>query len=151
MRASKRQYPTVYKLLSNVNQAGCVCQVRLLLQLKVLEAHTDLTYFSLAARPSCVCRLQYKIIRSEGQLPVYLSSAVTSFLSPPGFQLPGYPSSAVTSFFSPQGFQLPTFRTGWCSSAVILFNSLSSGVSVAILSRSRVLFHCEVACLSLAV
>ena len=29
--------------------------------------------------------------------------------------------------------------------------SLSSGVSAAVLSRSRVLFHCEVACLSLAV
>ena len=29
--------------------------------------------------------------------------------------------------------------------------SLSSGVSAAVLSRSQVLFHCEVACLSLAV
>ena len=40
-----------------------------------------------------------------------------------------------------------------CSLSLICCNlvSLSSGVSAAVLSRSRVLFHCEVACLSLAV
>ena len=77
----------------------------------------------------------------EFQLPVYLSSTVTPFLSPRGFhlptfcvdwcssavifflsprefQLPVYLSFTVTSFPSPQGFQLPFFRIHWHFSAV---------------------------------
>ena len=68
------------------------------------------------------------------------------------------------SVFSPQWFQLSTFCAGWFSSAIIFFPSgvstanlscwvvlircnlsFSSGVSAAIVSRSRVLLCCEVA------
>ena len=69
-----------------------------------------------------------------------------------GFQLPIFRAdwcSSAVIFLSPRGFQLPTFCAGWFSTAnlscwLVLIRcnllSLSSGVSAAILSRSRVLF-----------
>ena len=104
------------------------------------------------------------------QLPVYLSSAVTSFLSPRGLQLPtfhaGWCSTVVILPFFSLGVStanlscwlvlircnLASLSSGVSAASLPLIRcNLSSGVSAAILSRSRVLFCCEVACLSLAV
>ena len=60
-----------------------------------------------------------------------------------------YLSSAVTSFLSPRGFPPSTLRTLMRVRCNLV--SLSSGFSAAVILRSRVPFRCRVACLSLAV
>ena len=67
-----------------------------------------------------------------------------SIVSPQGFHLPtfrtGWCSTAIILFFSLQGFQLPTFRAGWCSTVVILFLSLRGSFHAGWCSTAVILF-----------